>query len=115
MSEDRELISKAAKAAGYELSWDVSNRICWLRAGGYVDRFNMDYPWSPLWSNGDALRLAARLNIDIVFNVEEQTVQAIVPSPNNPDEGWTFTQDWASDKLSAVRRAIVCAAAALDI
>ena len=58
---DRELLELAAKAAGYELLW-------------YVGRDGMDIPrswaggreWSPLADDGDAMRLAVKLKIDIV-------------------------------------------------
>lgn len=54
---DRELLEMAAKAGGYSLS-DVSDMIWSDAAVEYI-------PWDPLTDDGDAMRLAVQLQIDV--------------------------------------------------
>ena len=57
---DKELLELAAKAAGIELfSWSEI-------ANGYKTDTPMEY-WNPLTDDGDALRLAVKLRIEISF------------------------------------------------
>jgi hypothetical protein len=109
--DDRDLLESAAKAVGYKPhGWDEDiNRLL------VEDDQGPGRPWNPLRDDGDALRLAVKLHIDMVFHVgdDELTVQGIAPAPGNPDEGWTFTEGWGDDKEAATRRAIVRAAAAI--
>ncbi len=93
MTADRELEGLAAKAAGL---WDHANNC-------------IDIPWGPLTSDGDALRLAVKLRIDI----EWQNVGAL-PTPeveayrrSSDGEGYFC----ASEPEADYRRAIVRAAA----
>jgi len=58
---DKELLELAAKAAGYE-EWD------WLRGDGLLNVYDADGRhgcWNPLTDDGDALRLAVKLEIDL--------------------------------------------------
>lgn len=59
---DRELLELAAEAAGYEINiskdWHDKDQI-------YLNNI----PWNPLTDDGDALRLAIRLKIDLEFHV----------------------------------------------
>lgn len=108
MRTDRELLELAAKAAGmglgrYADGWNWSNDGP-RGAGVYkIDpnqspignpRFKFLF-WNPLTDDGDALRLAVKLNID----------------HGNP--GMRLSIDWtpADDPYAATRRAIVRAAA----
>jgi hypothetical protein len=109
--DDRELLQLAAKAYGI-----------YLPNGCYESKYGLEvlspratrFWWHPLNNDGDALKLAVDLDIDVVFYREERTVQAIaILDPKRPDEGGTFTEGWGSDKLAATRRAIVRAAAAM--
>lgn len=64
---DRELLEFAAKAAGYEVVW-----CSWYgRFSGDVSGFrfgdSIGQVWNPLQDDGDALRLAVKLGIDITF------------------------------------------------
>jgi hypothetical protein len=106
---DRELIELAAKAAAVNLQW-----IAPTYKGVYIPGVD-GLPWNPLTDDGDALRLAMQLDIDVQFNTDddEQTTSAIAPSPEQPGsgEGWNFTEGWRGDKYAATRRAIVRAAA----
>lgn len=59
---DRELLEMAAKAAGIAVVWGKwMNRHEWLVHHNTGDLA----PWNPLTDDGDALRLAAHLKIDI--------------------------------------------------
>lgn len=102
MSTDRALLEAAAKAAGIEGEYD-----CWTGMGfaegirQVLNGAKCARPWNPLTDDGDALRLAVRLRIDIEF------------------EGWVtfaggcFSELNRDDPAAATRRAIVKAAAAI--
>lgn len=93
MTSDRELLEKAARAAGVTHP-DI------LRA-------HMASGWNPLTDDGDALRLAVKLGLDIQFQkpsgVEARNAAATSYYVSNLD----------SDPYAATRRAIVRAAAAI--
>ena len=57
MTTDRELLELAAKAAGYE----------YAKHGGYIVVDGIPGNWNPLSDDGDALRLAVKLNIAVWF------------------------------------------------
>lgn len=98
MSEDKELLELAAKAAGIELlGWSEI-------AEGFKTNAPMEY-WNPLIDDGDALRLAVKLEIDITFNAfEDENVLA------SWDTEWVM-EDYNDDPYAATRRVIVRAAA----
>ena len=86
---DRELLELAAKACGLE---EAKMRI----------EFNQ---WNPIDGDGDALRLAVKLRLDVEYYKNEAGV-----------EGWTdgyiyIKESFGNDPLAATRRAIVRAAA----
>jgi hypothetical protein len=88
---DRELLEAAAKAAGIEVD-------CWLdedpRAVTSVGL------WNPLTDDGDALRLAVKLDLTVMIGAVRDV------------SGQLFL-DKSEDDLEATRRAIVRAAAAI--
>lgn len=106
---DRELLERAAKAAGYTLKWgDV-----YMVGGDEVDCSDQpyvvsgqpdeaDWYWDPLNDDGDALRLAVALGL---------VVDCSRPSAGEPFKLFHFGQDGADDLNAATRRAIVRAAA----
>jgi hypothetical protein len=53
---DRELLELAAKAAGYEYLWNIDS----LLIRGLESR------WNPIADDGDALRLAVKLNLVVL-------------------------------------------------
>jgi hypothetical protein len=59
---DKELLELAAKAAGIECEWSNDGDGMWLMGERSPD--NSRY-WNPLTDDGDALRLAVKLGIDI--------------------------------------------------
>lgn len=103
MSTDDELLELAAKAAGI-----VLHR--WSGMAGFYE-YSADRParryWNPLTDDGDALRLAAHLEIDIEFHVN---VEAIAWGRRSNGEQRHVTTEIGLS-LTATRRAIVRAAA----
>lgn len=94
---DREMLELAAKAAGYDVRSDgEGGLVIPTRRGACRD-------WDPINNDGDALRLAVKLKIDLLFN--DTGVETW--SANN----WFYGEDFGDDPLSAARRAIVRAAA----
>jgi hypothetical protein len=97
---DRELLELAAKAAGVELT--DADRAAWLNKSSYG--------WNPLDDDGDALRLAVKLGLDLELHGCNSTHPYAVAFDCNrniaeeeqPDNG---------DPYAATRRAIVRAAA----
>lgn len=103
---DRELLERAAKAAGVKGYWDDSYGGVVVRrnASGIAEAF-----WSPLENDGDALRLAVKLG----FAVE--VFDSLVTASRAGDCGGAeATIAIGSDPYAATRRAIVCAAAEMD-
>lgn len=106
---DRELIQKAAKAAGHKaLEWHREIP----REGGisvdvlYVGQCEAYRPFRPLDDDGDALRLAVDLQMDVYVRAE--WVEAVAPmgAPQKLRYG-------LEGPRVAARRAITCAAAAM--
>ena len=92
---DRELLEYAAKAAGIE-----------AYAGAYYDGERV---WNPLTDDGDALRLAVRLGIDLEWRRDGR----VAAYRHATSHGHCFTAFESSreDRNASTRRAIVRAAA----
>lgn len=86
---DRALLEAAAKAAGL---WDAENDC-------------IDIPWSPLTDDGDALRLAVKLQLP--FDRDGNVCLSIADGQVYEEQA----QDFGGDFYAATRRAIVRAAA----
>jgi hypothetical protein len=98
---DRELLEQAAKAAGLE--WLAFNEEVERRM--YVRELGVSgcaWFWDPLTDDGDALRLAVRLGIDIFGSVDARFCEW---------GGGTTSEPCGNDPDAAQRRAIVRAAA----
>lgn len=104
---DRELLELAAKAAGYAVEW---HEVVVSRRGrfGLIEHtkkegFRLNFQrWDPLTDDGDALRLAVKLRMQVSITTEScraETLPVLVVGVNGKDE------------LAATRRAIVMAAA----
>ena len=88
---DHELLEIAAKAAGIadgDVFYDMDN----------------DKEWTPLTDDGDALRLAVKLGIDV-----QQFGTGFVEAWKHPHQA--SAEDYGTDPYAATRRAIVRAAA----
>jgi len=99
MKSDRELLEAAAKAAGID-GWWSGNDLCF----GFNGNKNVPVPWRPLTDDGDALRLAVKLEIDTFTGTGYRMCET--------DLGVT-SEPIGTDPMAATRRAIVRAAAAM--
>ena len=97
MNNDRELLELAAKASG-ELTPD------WYGNNAYFD--GVLKRWNPLTDDGDALRLAVKLELEICFNNQEEGTTVWCPAIGD----W-LPEKHGDDPCAATRRAIVRAAA----
>ncbi len=100
---DRELLELAAKAAGIDFIPERStDQMLWIVGGGV---------WSPKHDDGDALRLAVALNMDIRYALYDSSAAVFVGgrwdgAPEAVHELFEGRKSYA-----ATRRAIVRAAA----
>ena len=102
MKTDRELLELAAKAAGID-------PVIRVEADGLVIGPNSRRRWwSPLADDGDALRLAVNLRIDITFFNGFGEVHA-----EHCDGSPQCNEDYSDDMHATTRRAIVRVAAAI--
>ena len=102
MKTDRELLELAAKASGYDVSKDSS-----IPSGGLwiSELIAGDIEWDPLADDGDAFRLATRLNILVGVGVAW--------TAGSQQHGAMFDGKPEGELFRATRRAIVRAAAAI--
>lgn len=96
---DREMLEKAAKAAGIDYHIDHLDCCAKLVAEGQI--------WNPLTDDGDALRLAVHLKFTISTWSENVGIWCGFVDISEPII--------ADDRLTATRRAIVRAAAAIGM
>lgn len=99
---DKELLELAAKAAGIRLrryEAETANITAYFVIE--VTKDTHGDIWNPLTDDGDALRLAMRLGIDIAFKGSPDIVWA--------DDNWS--EPAGTDMAAATRRAITRAAA----
>lgn len=95
---DGELLELAAKAAGYKLKYSYKKNGLFFNYGQQSEK-----SWNPLLSDGDALRLAAKLGMQIDIDHAEQRTYIL---------GRTLVDlSHDNDPYTATRRAIVRAAA----
>jgi len=105
---DRELLERAAKAAGIDGQYE-----CWagqgfmegIRRTGNPKEFKI---WNPLMYDDQALRLASDCFIDVAYGMGYVT--AIGAGAQTAEE---FERDDIEQRRAATRRAIVRAAAAM--
>ena len=102
---DRELLELAAKAAGIKIVGPIEKYIVQPNnehIGGFIVRNDKggDSAWNPLTDDGDALRLAVKLNISPMYGIPSVAVCA-----------YSRGESDATNPYEATRRAIVRAAA----
>jgi hypothetical protein len=110
---DRELLERAARAAGMTIGtglgelhwWPGMDTFAWRNANGTSTW------WNPLKDDGDALRLAVKLRMQILRDSLEVTAEA--PLDFGGSAKCSFVEHDALDAEAATRRAIVSAAAAM--
>jgi len=93
---DKELLEQAAKAAGID-----HKRL----PHAWPNRFDDDQ-WNPLTDDGDALRLAVKLDMSVISCMEEKEVGVTVL-----ETALEIYEQHNDDPYAATRRAIVRAAA----
>ena len=102
MNSDKELLELAAKAAGYTLEdhHDINGEYWpWcIEEGEY---------WCPLTDDGDALRLAVKLNLSMDL-FDDAIFVGYTPNCNDCDQ---VREELNNDPYASTRRAIVKAAA----
>jgi hypothetical protein len=103
MKTDRELLELAAKAAGLPIEFDEGTCNGWW-PNGRTSTGDVDEWWNPLTDDGDALRLAVKLRLQV--HIEDYGTSARLC------EGGQWQSGRSSDPAEATRRAIVRAAAA---
>ena len=105
---DRELLELAAKAAGYGAHWDEEYdrmQMCYQHKGGP----NFE-EWNPLEDDGDALRLAVKLRMNV--RVEDYGASARIDG--KPHGAWSGCEAHLHGGIyAATRRCIVRAAVAI--
>ena len=114
MMSDKELLKLAAKAAGIEVEWKevTRSRIAEFKIIKHTKHcgfFAKGKEWNPLTDDGDALRLAVKLHI----NIEIWNVDALIGANiylMGRGHGY-FQERYTTDPYAATRRAIVRAAA----
>lgn len=116
---DRELLEMAAKAAGYAFKWGINTILvadvgrsdfCFASADPTDDVIDL-VEWSPLTSDGDALRLAVKLGLVVCIMKDAGLTGVYIPAEHiggKYDAGETY---YLTDPYAATRRAIVRAAA----
>ncbi len=93
---DRELLEKAAKAAGLAVIIPAAHqRGLWIEG--------LEDEWNPLTDDGDALRLAVKLDMSLVMF----SIFVRVDTVDYTD----IYEEYGTDRYAATRRAIVRAAA----
>jgi len=97
MKSDRELLELAAKAYGFGGGSKTSGAL-W----NYIGWCDTAELWNPLTDDGDALRLAVKLHMQVSITTETCRAETI------PVLGVRIND---CDEMAATRRAIVCAAA----
>ncbi len=109
---DRELLEKAAKAAGLTVLRsrmdDMAHHDFLIEGEGVRNIGQRCYPWNPLTDDGDAFRLAVQLRMNIRLDGRPACVW-IGPGSRSYFED----MDGGDDPYAATRRAIVRAAAAM--
>lgn len=112
--KDRELLELAAKAAGIPLAYAPHDHAyCGVLTAEWDKTRNTPY-WSPLTDDGDALRLAVKLRLDLHYEDQPSWLGEIVEVLSQRDEAGAChctTVALADDPCAATRRAIVRAAA----
>ena len=101
---DRELLELAAKAAGIDAHVTEWSSTVEDDEGDYLK------PWNPLTDDGDALRLAVKLEMILAVRDEGKT-DASVHIEDHPHPWQSFLVEHNDDPLAATRRAITRAAA----
>lgn len=101
---DRELLELAARAVGIEIvEWSCIEESC--DAIARLEDMRL-HKWNPLTDDGDALRLAVKLNMDMLITDEWTKIKT-------SGRHWVQYEGAGLSSIEITRRAIVRAAAAI--
>ena len=106
MTDTREILQLAAKAAGYVIV-DFHDDGAWVHKVGAIKNSDGEFPiflWRPRVDDGDALRLAVKLGIHITVSKYGRTVC-------RRSSEFLSIQEHGTDPYAATRLAITKAAA----
>lgn len=98
MTTDRELLEGAARAAGIEIDWDGDRALVVQMFRGHLKNW---LDWNPLTDDGDALRLAVNLELELWFGCGGLNAGGMTLD---------VEEEYGVDPFAATRRAIVRAA-----
>ena len=107
-SSDKKLLILAAKGAGIELSY---GKVPYTSFDGLAKGWK---DWNPLTNDGDALRLAVKLRIDIQFSFAAIQINCDIYDWAEKAVKVDVQEDGHEDPYAATRRAIVRAAAEIE-
>ena len=108
--DDRELLELAARADGRVLKWKLGfHQITLPPSVPYFEVGGLIQYWNPLKDDGDALRLAVKLGLDLLIYADGAEALSKTASPILEDA----YKDHGMDVCAATRRAIVRAAASI--
>ena len=107
---DKELLELAAKAAGVKALWSPDGVLRDCTNGHPAQNIYSAPPWNPLTDDGDALRLAVKLGMDLELH-GALCVFPFVCASANKAEIQCEEEAGDNDPYAATRRAIVRAAA----
>lgn len=114
--DDKTLLERAAKAAGYEIrevrcvSPFLDVWYHYALKDAELDNEGNYFEWNPLTDDGDALRLAVKLRLDVNFYPNSEEVGAVKHRRHEICHR-AFARVVSDDWGAATRRAIVRAAA----
>ena len=108
MKTDRELLELAAKAVGLAVRAPFRHGEFRVSGEDWIS-----YPWNPLNDDGDALRLAVNLRMEIDHNHPADETMWVSVRAANQSLSEVEEIDGESQREAATRRAIVLAAAAI--
>lgn len=102
---EHKLLEMAAKAVGHTLIWSDDGDYAWLDRP-WDGQPNCDDPWNPLIDDGDAFRLAVKLNMSVGISEYDRAIYVHA----GPLPRVLTYEPWGENKDDATRRAIVRAA-----
>lgn len=110
---EREMLELAAKAVGYHVDFSLcasfDGETYYTHDRGWHDG---NHWWNPLIDDGDALRMAAKLRLDLCWNENEGPWEFNAwPQGGGMGSNECPSEGHGDDNASAMRKAIVRAAA----
>jgi hypothetical protein len=109
MMSDKKMLELAAKAAGIEARWSPDGLLRDCTDGHPAMNIYAAPTWNPLTDDGDALRLAVKLKLDVFFHTS--IVEAHIAGGRIPPIHHIAREIYGTNPYVATRRAIVRAAA----